>query len=55
MEFASLQPTLKSGGTREIGDGGIGVTLTGSVDASADTMMDLLSLMQDRGIVGGDG
>ncbi|WP_425045215.1 hypothetical protein [Primorskyibacter sp. S87] len=51
-ELSSLEPILQGGGTREIGDGGIGVALSGSIDTSAETMMDLLALMQSRGIVG---
>lgn len=53
-ELSSLKPILESGGTREIGKGGIGVVLSGSVDTSAATMMELLNLMQSSGIVGGD-
>ncbi|MEO9576401.1 MAG: hypothetical protein ABJ263_06295 [Tateyamaria sp.] len=53
-ELSSLAPTLETGGTREIGDGGIGVALRGSVDTSAATLMELLALTQARGIVGGE-
>jgi len=52
-ELSSLAPALKTGGTREISEGGIGVTLSGSGDTSAETLMQLLSLMQSRGLVGG--
>ncbi|AXT25575.1 hypothetical protein D1823_02570 [Ruegeria sp. AD91A] len=54
-ELSSLKPVFDSGGTREIGDGGIGVALSGSIDTSAVTMMELLAVMQSRGIVGGEG
>ncbi len=52
-ELSSLAPVLESGGTREIGQGGIGVALSGSIDTSADKLMELLALMQARDIVGG--
>lgn len=54
-ELSSLNPVFDAGGTREIGDGGIGVALSGSIDTSAMTMMELLAVMQSRGIVGGAG
>ena len=47
-------PILEAGGTREIGEGGIGVVVSGSIDTSAATMMKLLALMQSRDIIGGD-
>ncbi len=53
-ELSSLEPILEAGGTREIGNGGIGVALNGSIDTSAATMMELLALMQSRDIVGGE-
>lgn len=49
----SLAPDYEEGGTREIGDGGMGVALVGSVDASASTLLSLLSEAQKRGIVEG--
>ncbi len=48
-ELASLDPRFTSGGTREIGDGGVGASLTGSVDTSAATLLDLLRLLQEKG------
>lgn len=53
-ELSSLEPILEAGGIREIGEGGIGVAVSGSIDTSATTMMELLALMQSRGIIGGD-
>ncbi len=47
-ELASLDPEFTSGGTREIGDGGVAAALSGSVDTSAATLLDLILLMQEK-------
>ncbi|MEO9777985.1 MAG: hypothetical protein ABJH07_25160 [Sedimentitalea sp.] len=50
-ELASLSPHYGSGGTTEIGDGGAGVTLNGSVDVSTGTILDILQTLQNRGVL----
>ncbi|MEY8839683.1 hypothetical protein AB9K41_11710, partial [Cribrihabitans sp. XS_ASV171] len=47
--IASLDPDFTDGGTVEIGDGGAGVALTGSVDVSTATIIDMLNSLQARG------
>ncbi|MEM0946212.1 MAG: hypothetical protein AAGK37_02310 [Pseudomonadota bacterium] len=49
----SLAPRYTDGGTREIEGGGMGAALVGSVDASASTLIELLAVVQERGIVEG--
>lgn len=51
-EIASLEPRYTSGGIREIGAGGLGASLSGSVNTSAATILDLVRVMKDRGILG---
>ncbi|MFC3612144.1 hypothetical protein ACFORG_00105 [Lutimaribacter marinistellae] len=48
-ELASLAPEFTDGGTVEIGDGGVGIDLTGSIDVSTTTIIDVLNLLQRRG------
>ncbi len=50
-ELASLTPQNFTGGTREIGDGGVGVQLQGSVDVSAATILDVLNALQAKGVI----
>jgi hypothetical protein len=52
-EISTLAPSFSDGGAREIGDGGIGAALSGSVDTSAATMVSLLALMKEHGVLGG--
>ncbi len=52
-ELASLEPRYTGGGTREIGQRGLGAALVGSVDASAETLVELLAAVQKRWIAGG--
>ena len=52
-ELASLDPIYARGGPREIGDGGLGVLLEGSVDVSVATILDVLTVMQERGVIPG--
>ncbi|MGI9368707.1 MAG: hypothetical protein ACR2O2_07685 [Ruegeria sp.] len=47
-ELAGLDPKFTSGGTREVGDGGVAAALSGSIDTSAATLLDLIRLMQDK-------
>jgi hypothetical protein len=47
-----LDPQYVTGGLREIGDGGVGAALSGSVDASAGTVIRLLAELRTRGILG---
>jgi hypothetical protein len=48
-ELASLDPSYYKGGPREIGEGGLGVGLTGSVDVSPSTIIDVLLVLQREG------
>ncbi len=50
-ELASLEPSYDTGGTRELGDGGLGVYLQGSVDVSTDTLVDIMQVLQNKGIL----
>jgi hypothetical protein len=50
-ELAMLDPTYESGAPEEIGDGGLGVALRGSVDASTATVLEVLRLLQERGVL----
>lgn len=52
-ELAMLDPYFNAGGIREIDAGGIGAALHGSVDTSSETMLSLLSLMQEKGLIDG--
>lgn len=51
-ELAGLEPRFTSGGIREIGTGGVGATLSGSVDTSAETLLDLIAVLQETQGVG---
>lgn len=46
--LASLDPDFQAGGTREIGDGGLGVYLQGSINVSTATILDVFQVLQDR-------
>lgn len=50
-ELMVLDPQFDHGTPQEIADGGIGVAVDGSIDVSPQTLVDLLSLLQDRGTV----
>jgi hypothetical protein len=50
-ELASLTPQNFTGGTREMGDGGVGAQLKGSVDVSAATILDVLNALQAKGVI----
>jgi hypothetical protein len=52
-EISTLAPSFSDGGAREIGNGGIGAVLSGSVDTSAATIVSLLALMKERGVLEG--
>lgn len=52
-DVAWLDPRYTDGGPREIVDGGMGAALSGSVDASAGTLVRLVDLARSRGILGG--
>lgn len=52
-ELAALDPAYYSGGTTEIGDGGVGAYLKGSVDVSAATLLGLVDLMIKKDILAG--
>lgn len=50
-ELAMLAPRYQSGGPVEVGNGGMGARVSGSVDTSAETLMSLLAIVKDRGLV----
>jgi hypothetical protein len=52
-ELSTLSPSFSGGGAREIGDGGIGAALSGSIDTSAATIISLLALLKESGVVEG--
>lgn len=51
--IASLDPDFTAGGVREIGAGGIGAALQGSVDTSAATLLDLVAALDRKGLLEG--
>ncbi len=50
-ELAVLDPSFDRGAPQEIGEGGVGVVLDGSIEVSPRTVIDLLRLLQARGVV----
>lgn len=52
-ELASLDPEYEKGGPREIGEGGFGVFLDGSVDVSPSTILDILTVLQQQELIPG--
>jgi hypothetical protein len=52
-ELASLDPVYESGGPREIEDGGLGLYVSGSIDVSTTTILDILRVLQSEGIIPG--
>lgn len=52
-EFAALDPEFYGGGTTEIGSGGVGAYLDGSVDVSAATLLSLVQVMIDKDLLEG--
>lgn len=52
-ELASLDPHFDSAGPREIGEGGFGVELRGSVDVSTQTILAILRVLQSEGAIPG--
>lgn len=52
-ELASLDPIYDSGGPREIGDGGVGVAMRGSIDVSTSTLLDVLAALQELELIPG--
>lgn len=49
--LASLDPEFRAGGPQEIGEGGLGVFLSGSVDVSTRTLIDLLKVLQEADLL----
>ncbi|MEM8630939.1 MAG: hypothetical protein AAGF74_06870 [Pseudomonadota bacterium] len=47
-ELATLEPLYSDGGAREIGEGGMGAALVGSVGTSAATLLQILAYAQAR-------
>ncbi|WP_170350968.1 MULTISPECIES: hypothetical protein [Ruegeria] len=52
-ELASLDPVYDNGGPKEIGEGGLGVFLEGSVDVSPSTILDILTVLQRQELIPG--
>ncbi len=52
-ELSALSPRFYSGSMREIGQGGIGAEMSGSIDISAPALIQLLTAIQDRGLLEG--
>ncbi|WP_425081851.1 hypothetical protein [Ruegeria arenilitoris] len=52
-ELASLDPVYENGGPKEIGKGGLGVFLEGSVDVSPSTILDILTVLQRQELIPG--
>lgn len=50
-ELAMLDPVYDSGVPTEIGAGGLGVALSGSIDVSTGTILAVLRLLQARGVL----
>ncbi|SDM08525.1 hypothetical protein [Aliiruegeria lutimaris] len=50
-ELSSLAPSFTSGGLREIGDGGVGATFSGSVDTTAATLIQLLAVLKESDLI----
>lgn len=50
-ELAILDPVLDRGMPQEIGEGGVGIAVDGSIDVSTMTIVDVLRLLQERGAV----
>ncbi|MEO9576402.1 MAG: hypothetical protein ABJ263_06300 [Tateyamaria sp.] len=50
-ELSSLAPTYDAGGTQELGEGGVGVFFEGSVDASTQTIIDILEVLQSKDVL----
>ncbi len=50
-ELQSLDPVFKSGGLREIEEGGVGVNLVGTIDVSTSTIIEVLRVLQAESII----
>ncbi len=50
-ELSSLSPTYDAGGTREVGDEGIGLFFEGSVNASTQAIVDILNVLQKNQVL----
>ena len=50
-ELAPLAPRYDTGGVLEVGEGGIGAELSGSVDTSASTLIKLLTVIKEQGVL----
>lgn len=50
-ELTSLSPSYDAGGTREIGENGIGLFFQGSLDASTVSIIDILQVLQSKGVL----
>jgi len=52
-ELSSIDPRYYKGGPREIEDGGLGVILSGSLDVSPSTIIDMLLVLQQEEVIPG--
>lgn len=50
-EVELLDPVYDSGSPHEIGDGGLGLSLTGSIDVSTSSIIEVLKLLQKRDVL----
>ncbi|WP_146346269.1 hypothetical protein [Falsiphaeobacter marinintestinus] len=50
-QLASLRPSYDDGGTRELGQGGVGVYFLGSVEVSTAAILDVLQVLQSNGVL----
>lgn len=50
-ELVVLKPRFDYGAPQEIGEGGLGVAMKASIDVSPETVVDMLTLLQDRGLL----
>lgn len=49
--IASLDPRYLEGRPQEIGDGGLGVFVSGNIDVSTGTILDILEVLQNGGVL----
>ncbi len=52
-EFEPLDPVYETGGPREIGEGGLGAFLRGSIDTSTTTIIGILRVLQEEEVIPG--
>ncbi|WP_282027889.1 hypothetical protein [Ruegeria faecimaris] len=50
-ELVSLSPTYDAGGTRELGEGGVGLFFRGSIETSTEAIIDILQVLQSKKVL----